>query len=342
MRFKDVRDQDAAVGTLGRAMRSGKVPHAYLFSGPAGVGKKMSALALACAMNCEEMGEDACGVCGSCKKVDRGIHPDVRVLSTPEGKRRIPIENVREAERWLAVSPHEGRSKVLVIDPADLMSASAANALLKTLEEPRSGSFIVLVTSSPSSLLPTVRSRCQSVRFRALGEATVQELLVEEGMDPEKARLVSSLAQGSMEKAAGYAEEEMESRLDIVGSLLSAAVDNTPASAMGAAAELRGDRDGTAAVLELAVIVLEELMWLATGPGAVTDRPLTRKVLEREPALATGVTPREISGWIAACNKAMSSMMRNNMNPQLALEGFVTALRGCTDAGESWLRIGAR
>lgn len=302
----------------------------------------MCAIGFAAALNCETEEADACGECGSCGKVGRGIHPDVRVLETPEGKRRIPIELVREAERWLAVSPHEGKAKVLVIDPADQMSEPAANALLKTLEEPRSGSFIVLVTAASSALLPTVRSRCQAVRFRALAPGTVEALLIDEGMDPGAASLVASLSQGSMDRAAYYADEELEEKLGAVLSLISAAVETTPAEAMGAAAELRGDREGTIGALQLTLSVLEELLWLSTEGAGAESRPLASRIAGASPKLVSASRPRSVAGWIAACNRALVAMKRNNMNPQLALEGFVTSLRGRRDAGESWSRIGAR
>ena len=132
MRFDNIRSQPTAIETLQRALRAGKVHHAYLFSGPRGVGKRMAALALSAALNCSEgRPDEACGTCGACRKIKKGTHPDLLALSIPEGKKIIPIEAVRELGVSLASKPYEGRAKIAIIDPADRLSESAANALLK-------------------------------------------------------------------------------------------------------------------------------------------------------------------------------------------------------------------
>jgi DNA polymerase-3 subunit delta' len=228
MRFSEIRDQEQAAATLERAIASGKVAHAYLFVGPRGVGKRMTARILAAALCCDGAAPLPCGACAHCRKIAASTHPDVRFLGAPEGKHRIPIEAVREAERWLAVSPHEARAKILVVDPAEEMTDAAANAILKTLEEPRSGSFIVLVTSAASALLPTVRSRCQIVRFRPLGDETVASILAAEGADPETARVAARLSGGSLERARQQSGEELGELLRIVEEMLSASSEKTP------------------------------------------------------------------------------------------------------------------
>jgi DNA polymerase-3 subunit delta' len=268
----------------------------------------------------------------------------VRVLTTPEGKRRIPIESVREAERWLAVGPHEGLAKVLVIEPADLMTEPAANALLKTLEEPRAGSYLVLVTAAPTAMIPTVLSRCQAVRFRPLRPDTVEALLADGGMEPGTARLVAALSGGSMARAASYSDERLEQRIETVTVLLAAGLASTPDEAMTAIADLKGDRDEVMAVLELALLVLQEVLWLGSGedPGAAADSPLFQRTGQRLVPLLSRATVAGTSSGVAAANRALTAMRRNNMNPQLALEGMVASIRGHRVAGEAWSRIGAR
>jgi DNA polymerase-3 subunit delta' len=343
MGFAELRDQDSAVAALTRALESGKVPHAYLFEGPAGVGKRKTALIWAAALNCEVDRADGCGSCESCRKIAAAVHPDVRWLTVPENKRRIPIEAVREAERWIAVRPHEGRSKVLIVEPAEQMSDQAANALLKTLEEPRPGSFLALVTSRASSLLPTVRSRCQRLRFGPLKRDTVAEILIEEGADPGEAELVASLSEGSVERAVGYLGDELGDRIERVMALAEGAVSQLPLEGMAVAAGLRGDRDEVLAVLELLVVVLDEVLWVATGDGAVElDRGLASRFGDRLERLVESCSTARASRSVAAAHRAIAGIERNNMNPQLAVEGVLMTLRGHGDGGAGWGRIGER
>jgi DNA polymerase-3 subunit delta' len=342
MSFEAILGQAHAVRVLRGALASGKVPHAYLFEGPPGVGKRLAARALALALNCREGGADACGACLDCRKIASDNHPDVRWLGLPEGKRRIPIEAVREHERWLALGPHEGRAKLLVIEPAEQLSEAAANALLKTLEEPRPGSFVVLVTAAASALLPTVRSRCQRVRFAALPAETVERLLVAGGRAPEEARALAALSGGSLDRAAACAGEDLDARLGRVLSLLEGAVGTTPGPGLDVSASLRGDREEATRVLELALFVLREILGRRAGDASATGAAGLRQRLGRrfDDLTAAGDVTDAARG-IAAVNRALTAMQRNNMNPQLAVEAALTAMRGRRAGGAGWDRIGA-
>jgi len=343
MRFSDIRDQEHATATLRRSVASGKVPHAYLFVGPEGVGKRLAARTLAMALCCERNEPDPCGVCTHCRKISEEVHPDVRWVGVPDDKRRIPIDAVRETDRWLGVRPHESRSKILVVDPADAMTDAAANAILKTLEEPRAGSFIVLLTAAASALLPTVRSRCQIVRFRPLEEKTVAAILVQGGADPEIAKVAAALSGGSLARAAQHLGEELDALLEIVVELLSASGEKTPERALRAAEVLRGDREKTVAALELALSVLDEILYAQSGAQTPElGGALLSKHAGRLAPLIEESSRRSTAGDIAAVNRALTAMARNNMNPQLAIEGVVMAARGRRGLGEGWHRIGGR
>jgi DNA polymerase III subunit delta' len=343
MRFSDIRDQEHATYTLQRSVASGKVPHAYLFIGPEGVGKRLAARTLSMALCCERKEPDPCGTCDHCRKITDGVHPDVRWIGVPDDKRRIPIDAVREADRWLGVRPHEARSKILVVDPADAMTDAAANAILKTLEEPRAGSFLVLLTSAASALLPTVRSRCQIVRFRPLAEETVAAILAQDGVEPEIAKVAAALSGGSLARAAQHLGEELDSLLEIVVELLSASAEKTPERALKALEALRGDREKTVATLELALSVLDEILFAQSGaPTGGHGGALLSKYAERLAPLIEASTGHSTADDIAAVHRALTAMARNNMNPQLAIEGVVMTARGRRGLGESWHRIGAR
>jgi len=238
--------QDTARRTLERALERDRVHHAYLFTGPDGVGKELAAFGLAQALVCEKRGAGggpdlfggsappsllACGACSACLRAqprdEQGlpVHPDVVVIErglyppatigrrTPETQ-DISIDQIRTLVlSRSAYAPHEGRAKVFILRRADELSVSAANALLKTLEEPGARTHFILLTSQPDALLPTILSRTLRVRFAPLPEETVAELLVLRGIEASQARSVAQLSGGSVESGAMLADpEESEAR----------------------------------------------------------------------------------------------------------------------------------
>lgn len=213
--FRSLQGQDAAVGLLTAALEAGRVPHAYIFSGPAGVGKKTAARALATALLCAAPRAPAapCGECPSCRKAEGGAPPDLLwvdfayqaalLKEEPEKQRSLKIDTVRRAETALRLKPMEGRVKVAVITPADALVEAAAHALLKLVEEPPPGTHLVLITEEAGALLPTLRSRCQRVRFSPLSVEALTRILTGDRLDAtgdDLARAVRG-AEGSVLKA---------------------------------------------------------------------------------------------------------------------------------------------
>jgi DNA polymerase-3 subunit delta' len=225
--LSEIEGQERAIGILGRALAADRLGHAYLFAGPAGVGKRATALALARACLCAIAPGVGCGTCPECRLIEVGSHPDVFVedlaraqLEKP-GASHISIDQMRRVRSQLAMRPVRGPRKIGLVDPADRMTADAQNALLKTLEEPRGRATLVLVAANADALLPTIRSRCQLVRFAPLADDLVTRLLLAGGVDAEAARSAACLAEGSLdaarEIAAGDATErcaEIRERLD--------------------------------------------------------------------------------------------------------------------------------
>ncbi len=209
--FGAIVGQESVIGALRRALSSARLPHTLLFAGPPGVGKATCAGIVAQALNCAEQGPaDACGECVSCRKVERGLHPDV--LWMAPAPRTVGIKAVRRAAAATGYRPYEGRHRVVAVDEAHMLTTEAQNAFLKTLEEPPASSAIVLVTPAPGSLLATVRSRCQSLRFSPLPQSLVRAYLTDKrGLDPDEARLRAALTPGSIGRALcidldGYAD----------------------------------------------------------------------------------------------------------------------------------------
>lgn len=176
MSLRDVVGQEGALRMLLGARRMGRVASSYLFAGEQGIGKRFAAVNFAKALNCLDPADlDACDKCPSCIKIDSGTHPDF-LLVEPDGD-QIKVEQVRRLEEALSLTAYEARVKVAVMDDAEAMNASAANAFLKTLEEPPAGSLIILVSSSPDRLPDTVRSRCSRINFRPLSPGDCEKVM---------------------------------------------------------------------------------------------------------------------------------------------------------------------
>ena len=195
MAFQRIIGQENAVALIERAMSHGRVPHAWLFSGMAHVGKFRTALTLAMSLNCLKMENDACGECDNCRQIENEYFPDFQVVR-PEGK-NIRISQVRETLDWLHLHPDCARYRVLIFDCADQMNHESANAFLKTLEEPPQRTLIILVAVSPQNLPETVISRCQHVRFKPLEIKKVKQILLEETeLDQNQAEMLASYGRG--------------------------------------------------------------------------------------------------------------------------------------------------
>ncbi|MCX6356417.1 MAG: DNA polymerase III subunit delta' [Candidatus Aureabacteria bacterium] len=180
MAFRDIKGQGSAVGLLEKSIASGRLAHSYLFHGPEGVGKELAARNFAKVLNCvAPICGDACERCENCLRAEKGTHPDLLWLR-PEGKVRvIKIDTIREFQHSIAMRPYMGRWKVGIFVDAHTLQhrEEAAHALLKTLEEPPAHTILILVTARPELLLPTIISRCQSVRFSAMPVKDLAPLL---------------------------------------------------------------------------------------------------------------------------------------------------------------------
>lgn len=176
--FSDVIGHKDVLERLKNALRSGRIANAYIFSGPAEVGKELVAINFAKALNClsNERGEDSCGKCISCRKIDDGNHADVMVIR-PEGV-RLKIDQMRSLQRQGSYRAMEGNYKVYIIAEAEKMTAEAANSMLKTLEEPLGAMVLILLTTVYNALLPTIRSRCQSLKFSLVPMSLMRDELI--------------------------------------------------------------------------------------------------------------------------------------------------------------------
>jgi len=333
MPFAEILGQDRALGALRAALRRGALHHAYLLAGPEGVGKALAARALAQAANCEAGApDDACGACPPCRKIAREVHPDVLWVRTeremaragswePKGgrtpSRDVVVDQVRElVDRRLSLRRHEGRRRVVVIDPADAMNVQAQNALLKTLEEPPPDTTLVLVAAAADALLPTVRSRCLRVPFAPLPAPLVEARLAAAGRTPAEARLAAALAPGSLGRALALDAAALDARRGAVEEAAGLGPDD--ALSWIEYARARGaDRESARETCELLLVWLRDLVAVgAAGPGA----PLALPDLAAATAAAGArVGPVEALRRRDGVRRALAAL-RQNASPALALE----------------------
>jgi DNA polymerase-3 subunit delta' len=188
MALKDVIGQENALRILRGAIKRGRVASSYLFAGDGGIGKRFTAVNLAKALNCRNPVEgDACEECPSCVKINAGTHPDFKLVEPDGGQ--IKVEQIREVEEMLSLKSYEGGMKTVIVDDAEMMNTYAANAFLKTLEEPAPRSLIVLVSANPDWLPMTIRSRCSRVNFTPLSPEACEAVIRGSALDKKQEHL---------------------------------------------------------------------------------------------------------------------------------------------------------
>jgi DNA polymerase-3 subunit delta' len=308
MPFTAIIGHDRPIGILRRAMANNALAHAFLFTGESGIGKRMTALAFAAALNCDQpRDQDSCGACPSCRKIASGNHPDVHTIA-PDGD-EIKIDQVREAQATLSLRPFEGRRKVLVVDSAETMNDASANAFLKTLEEPPGESLIILVTAMPQSLLATIRSRCQALAFQPLARRVLAPVLRERReLGEEDAWFLAALSRGSIGRALEMDVEEERKKREQFKALMDGVTRLAPDEVLSLADGVAKDREGFEGLIEMGIEWLRDrIVYAETGddkllvfpggidrssgrdaqsilPGALRDLELftsSRKLLER-------------------------------------------------------------
>lgn len=242
MSFLEICGHAGQIAILKKTVARRRASHAYLFSGIGGIGKKTLALSFVKALNCQQKdADDACGKCSSCLKMQRKTHPDL-ITVEPDGQ-FIRIAAIREIQEQMKIKPLEGGWRGIIIDEADKLREEAANALLKTLEEPNAFNIFILICSRPHYLLPTIVSRCRQMRFHPLATATVVRFLQERrGMDPERAALLAGLSGGSIGRALDMNKEGVDAYRAKIMELIGNASKDDPLSLLVFASFLGEDK----------------------------------------------------------------------------------------------------
>lgn len=302
---------------LQQAIRHEHLAHGYIFSGPAGVGKKMTALALAQYVNCihqDSAHTESCGQCPSCLKIDHQEHPDV-LLVEPMGT-SIKIEQIRLLNSKAALRAYEGAYKVILLDDAHLMTMEAANSLLKTLEEPASDTIFILITSQPQQLPVTILSRCQQITFKPLSRPVLETILTQRHPElSSRVGLAAALAQGSASRAEELlADEALSAARSELYERLGSLTQQAPGELLLWCEKWDKDRKMVRFLLELMQLWFRDMMiYQTTGDS--------RQLINQD-QLAAFQKRCEIHCLTVACHYAQEGLgqLERNVSPRLILE----------------------
>lgn len=209
MTFNDIIGHDSAIKILENAMRQDRLPAAFLFAGPQGIGKSTIARKVAKALNCEQESFASCNQCSSCVRIEKNQFPDVHTLAGEESG-PIKIEHVRQLQQNMNLRAFEAKKKVCIIDPAHCLTPEAGNALLKILEEPPKDSLFILITSKPAFIPQTIISRCQMLKFYPLQRSVLEEMLVKDHhLNKPLAHFLAYFCEGRIGSALALKESQI-------------------------------------------------------------------------------------------------------------------------------------
>jgi DNA polymerase-3 subunit delta' len=298
------------VDRLRGKLREGRFPHGLIFSGPEGVGKRTFALMIAKALNCTKAQPgDFCDECSSCRKISSEVHPDVVKITVEEDATQIKIAQIRRVLGVLELQPLEGRNKVFIVDPSDLLNIEAANALLKGLEEPPEKSFFILLTVNVHELLLTVRSRCQVYHFTPL---SIDELR-RHGVTDE---LAARWSQGSIGRARAMDAERVKNERETLMGFLETVVNAREEEfqdLMAASAELGRAKQDFDHHMEILTVLVGDLLYLKEG---MPDRVVNLDARERLDRLASSVSIERLLKT-AEFLRFVESALKSNVNRQM-------------------------
>jgi DNA polymerase-3 subunit delta' len=330
--------------SLGRLLKGGRIPGSMLFTGDEGIGKRLFALELAKSLNCRHRnGVEACDECSSCKRISRSIFPPFSseddnkermiwsehadVAMVRPHKQIIRVKPMRELEREANFRPFEGAARVFIVEDADTMNDQAANALLKTLEEPPDTSHLILTTANPTALLATIRSRCQIIRFAPIPLDEVEKFLVEQKhLRPEDARLLAGTAQGSIGRALSADVETYRERRDNMLAVLSALTltkDRAELLRSSEALAAAKDRQEYEQRLNTLEVLIRDAWALALGrpSGTIVNRDLLTALQQ----IAAELKSAQAAAWLKQIEE-LRGTLEVNLNRKIASDALLMTM----------------
>ena len=329
--FESILGQDGPIRILTRLLKMGKMPHALVFTGIEGVGKRMTATALAMAANCsaapdasDAASEDgniqwACGTCRSCRKIRSGNHPDI--LSVAPAGPMIKIDQIRDLIQTLSLKPFEAKVRVVVIDQSHTMNPAAGNALLKVLEEPPDQTILILTSPQTTDLLPTIVSRCRQIRFNPLSQQHIQSLLEKNcKIESRQAAVAAAMAGGSYTRAVDKSKAGWVQRrrwlIDCGGFDSCSKIKDMPVQQLLAYAEkLSKNKEAALASLDIITSWLRDLAVFRYRPESVVNKDLENQIQ----TAAREKSSHDIFKMVAVVEQAKKDIQAN-LNLRLCLD----------------------
>ncbi|NNG02451.1 MAG: DNA polymerase III subunit delta' [Desulfobacteraceae bacterium] len=348
--FESIVDQDNSIRLLKRLLFIGKIPHALLFTGIDGIGKRTCATTFAMASHCEAMAAekvqgdgyttvnppdvpnpgtsyDPCGICRECRRIESGLHPDI-VDIKPNGA-YIRIDQIRELCNTLSMKPYESGLRFVIISDAQVFTPEAANAILKVLEEPPDRTILILTSQQTSDLLPTIVSRCQQIRFNPISAEHLMELLAQkQDIDPASAKVLAALSGGSYAKALKLIKKKWLLQRDhLLSAIDCSPADGPPHSRMsrllGISEQLARKKETVDDALELLKTWFRDLAVYPSG----RDRIIHSDLLDRVRAATTHTATGPALTKIEAIQTAQHNIGAN-ANVRLSLDMLFLKLGG--------------
>jgi DNA polymerase III subunit delta' len=340
--FDEIIDQERPIRILASFLEHGTIPHALLFTGLEGVGKRTAAIAFAMACNCTggraatasaDAGRSAvafvCGECSACRKISAGLHPDILKL-VPEGL-QIKIGQVRELCQLLALKPYEAKTRVVLIADAQRLNLAAGNALLKVLEEPPENTVWILTAPQTADVLPTIASRCRHVRFKPIATQHLAAILARAyGFAPEEASLTAAMADGSVSRALAMQRSQWLRRRNWFISVLASLPRQPMGCVLACAERMARIKEEIPDYLGLAASWVRDLAVALYVPDRMIHQDLRSEIV----AAAQRMNPR----FPAVAARELADTRRRiqaNANPRLSLEALLLRLTAAMQPEDS-------
>lgn len=308
-----------AVDLLRRHVANGEARHAYLFSGPPGLGRRTLAVHLAQALNCTNPPApgEFCGECRDCRQIAAMQHPDLAVIQAETEGGTLKVDQVRAVQHSLSLKPYQSKYRVALFLRFQEANDNAANALLKTLEEAPAHAILLLTADTPESLLPTIISRCEILRLRPLRVEEVESMLTAKGVDPDRARLLAHISGGRPGYANRLLEDSrlLETRAERLNDLQSL-LQSTRVKKFSYADKLSKDKDGMRQAITFWLSYWRDVL-LKTSHASVsiTNVDYTAEI----ESLAARLTLPAVRRTVSDLELALDRMDRN-VNPRLLAE----------------------
>ena len=330
--------QGETVSLLMDQAASGSLAHATLISGLKGTGKRTLARMIAAAILCQASSGKPCGRCQACLQVEKEEHPDLILIRkglpiAPDVKKdraTIPVDDIREMIRRISVHAYEGNIRIVIIENGEDMTPQAQNSLLKTLEEPPAGTFLLITSNQPEVLLPTIISRCRPVKIRPWGDEIILRVLLDRGIAPEEAQQAARAADGSPGEAIRLAEDEASRlfRSEVIRDFFETSLRSDVMNVVGRWKDRKAEVEPLLAMLDRMIEgMMRRNLRLSGAEGEVSDLP------DSWLRFADGASPEDISHLMEGVSSARRRIL-SSVHFQTVLEQLLFLLM---EAVHPWL-----